>query len=128
MNNFWQYRRQAFIAASSSVGLIGLLAGSAIAQQPSQLPPVNTRICTTGNQACQGSPANAILSDGPLSVSVSEIRQQNINGTRELVFEQVADSVNDQAQFEETASPTKIGPLDLNPGSSTGIGIRDVQD
>lgn len=114
---------------SSSLALVGLswvLAASAIAQQRSaERPAVDTRLCSTGTQACNVSPATAIRSGGPLSVSASE-DSQGINTTQESVFEEVADSVNEQTAESKPAG-IDLGPLEINP-NTPGIGVRDVQD
>jgi len=115
---------------SSSATLVGLswvLSVSAVAQQRSaESPSVDTRLCSTGTQACSVSPATAIRSGGPLSVSASE-DGQSINATQESVFEEVADSVNEQAAAESRPVGVDLGPLEIN-ANTPGIGIRDVQD
>lgn len=105
------------------IGLvIGLIAAPAIAQQR---PTAGVSTCSTNTQSC----SNAILADGPLSVSADGNSQININGSTGSTLEQVSNSVNEQTRPEEASTPLNIGPLELNSGDRPGIGIRtDVQD
>ena len=49
------------------------------------------------------------------------------NTTQEAIFKNVADSVNEQATAENTATGIDLGPLEITPGTPS-IGVRDVQD
>ncbi len=109
------------------ISLSWVLVPSAVAQQrPAEDPNVDTRLCSTGTQACSVSPATAIRSGGPLSVSTSE-DTQSIDTAQESVFEEVADSVNEQTAAESKPVGVDLGPLEINP-NTPGIGVRDVQD
>ena len=104
------------------IGLIGLLATSAIAQQR---PTADTSLCSAITQSC----SNAILSDGPLSVSADGRSQTGLNGASGSALEQASNSVNEQTRFEDAFTRLNIGPLEINSGDRTSIGVRtNVQD
>lgn len=102
--------------------MIGLLATPAIAQQR---PTADASVCSTSTQSC----SNAILADGPLSVSADRRSQLSTDSTSGSTLEQVSNSVNEKTRLEETSTRLNIGPLEVNSGDRTGLGIRsNVQD
>ena len=100
------------------LGLTSLLIAPAIAQQR---PAANTNLCSTATQSC----SNAILSEGPLSVSAGESSQLNINRTRAVTLEQISNEVNEQTELEEASTRLGIGILDINSGDRDRLGVRD---
>ncbi|MGB3766842.1 MAG: hypothetical protein WA947_09805 [Phormidesmis sp.] len=100
------------------IGLVvSLLAAPAIAQQR---PTADANVCSTSTQSC----SNAILADGPLSISTDRISQPSLNSTSGSTLEQVSSSVNEQTRLEGAATRFDMGPLEINPGDRLGVGVR----
>lgn len=107
---------QAIGGSALLLGLISLFATPAISQQPA----TNANLCSTATQSC----SDAILSDGPLSVS-TESSQLDVGGTRALTLEQISNLLNEQADLEESSTQLGIGPVNINSGDRDSLGVRD---
>ena len=113
--------RAALVAAF--VGGFASLAASSIARPAAaqQRPSAETRACSTATQSC----SNAILADGPLSVSAGESSQINVDGTRGLTLEQISNMVNERTDLGEDTTRLGIGPVEINSGDRDRLGVRD---
>lgn len=104
-------------SAAIGLGIASLLVAPAIAQQPA----TSNNLCSTATQSC----SNAILSEGPLSVSTDGSSQLDINSSRGLTLEQISNSVNEQADLEAESTRLGVGPFDINSGDRDRLGVRD---